>query len=272
MSFLENMNTPNPNLNNITGTKPSIWYDDYGYAYDETGKLVFPNVSSDASHSFSSFGLWWPTNPLDPLNPYPFRDVEKRIVYIWVNGILTFPGNSNNWNGKAATWINIHTPHKSEKIEYFVGPISRAFGQKKRSEKLSRTMSFYKDWDIVLGGHSNGCDVILDSLNATKPTNIKSLHFIAAACEADFERNGLNSLNIKDIHVYIGGKDCALNIAASWVGHILGYGILGKIGPQNAKIPIDVILKSDYDHTDWFSVENFEYTMEMMTGFKGKTP
>jgi hypothetical protein len=245
-----------------------------------------PDDPSQFPHGFGwphwPHGPHWPPDPFDPWGPFhpgpgpwhpgPRSAAEKRTVYIWVNGILTFPGDSNNWNGKAATWINIHTPHKSEKIEYFVGPISRAFGQKKRSEKLARTMSFYKDWDIVLGGHSNGCDVILDALNAMKPTNIKSLHLIAAACEADFERNGLNSLNINDVHVYIGGKDRALQLAASWVGHILGYGILGKIGPQNAKMKVETILKSDFEHNDWFSKENFEYTMEKITGYKGKTP
>jgi hypothetical protein len=253
------------------------------------------NMKNDDNipHSFGpgwSHGPFWPPDPFDPFGPFhpgpwgpspwgPWREPSstsstspKKLVYIWVNGILTFPGDSNNWNGKAATWINIHTPHKSEKIEYFVGPISRAFGQKKRSEKLARTMEFYKDWDIILGGHSNGCDVILDALNVMKPTNVKALHLISAACEADFERNGLNNLNINDVHVYIAGKDRALQLAASWVGHILGYGILGKIGPQNAKMKVETFLKSEFDHTDWFSKENFEYTMERITGYKGRTP
>lgn len=174
---------------------------------------------------------------------------------------MTLPGDSENWNGKAVTWTHIHTPHRAEKIEYFVGPVGRVLGQKRRSYKLARTMNFYKDWEIVLVGHSNGCDVILDSLNNYPNSyNIKALHLIAPACEADFEKNGLNNFNIDKVNVYIGTKDSALKIASSWIGRLLGYGILGKIGPINAKKLVEVT-KKEFDHNDWFKKENFDQTM-----------
>ena len=56
-------------------------------------------------------------------------------VTIYVNGILTFPGSSNNWNGRAVTWTHLNRDARAEKVEYFCGPIDRAFGQKERAQK-----------------------------------------------------------------------------------------------------------------------------------------
>jgi hypothetical protein len=195
----------------------------------------------------------------------------NNTVYIYVNGILTFPGDSENWNGKAVTWTHVHTDNKAEKIEYFVGPIGKVLGQKKRSYKLARTMSFYRGWDIVLVGHSNGCDVIVDSLNDYPDSyNIKEIHLFAAACEADFEKNGLNKLGVDKVKVYIGERDSALQFwASTWIGQWLGYGVLGKIGPLNAKMLIEVV-RMNFEHSEWFKGENFDKTMNSIIGVEGR--
>lgn len=191
-----------------------------------------------------------------------------RTVYILVNGILTFPGESDNWNGKGVTWVHLNTPHKAEKIEYFVGPISRVLGQKERSRKLIKTLTYYQGWDIVLVGHSNGCDVILDALSEMGWPRIEALHLISAACEADFNKNGLNvnQGQIGQVHVYMAAKDWALQLADTFTGRLFGYGALGKSGPINDERWVATFYEPQFGHSDWFHDDHFETTMRALTG------
>lgn len=198
----------------------------------------------------------------------------KRKVFIYVCGILTFPGVARNWTGRAVTWTHLHTPSKAEKIEYFVGPISRVLGQGFRAGKLLSTLEFYTGWQIHLIGHSNGCDVILDALAAAENRGggfprIHSLHLISAACSADFEHVRLNEFvadrKIRHLHVWIAGKDNALALADTFTGRALGYGALGRSGPLNNRVPFEQIHRPAFGHSDWFSEENFDATMQILT-------
>lgn len=190
-------------------------------------------------------------------------------IFIYINGILTKPAQAENWNGKAVTWTHLHTPHRAEKIEYYVGPISRVLGQKKRSAKLVKTLRFYDrdDWRIVLVGHSNGGDVICDALKDSARSvyeRITAIHLIAPANEADFDKNGLNAVGAPVV-VYIGTRDSALKIGSS-VGRFLGYGSLGKDGPKNARLPDVRTVFEDYGHSEWFTADNIDRTLQQITG------
>lgn len=186
-----------------------------------------------------------------------------RTVFIFVNGILTMPGASDNWNGKAVTWTHLHTPFRAEKVEYLVRPIGRILGQRKRAEKLAKTLTFYAGWSIVLVGHSNGCDVILDALASLDWPRIEELHLVSAACEADFNENGLNKYPaaIGRVCVYVAGKDWALTLAKSQLGRLLGYGALGKTGPVNARRAPEVITRPEFGHGDWFTPTHLNDSM-----------
>lgn len=188
-------------------------------------------------------------------------------IYIYVNGILTWPGDARNWNGRAVTWTHTMTDHKAEKIEYYVGPISRAFGQKKRAEKLARTLEFYQGWDIVLVGHSNGCDVILDTLRAHPEIRVYELHLISAACETNFGRNGLNARPQLPVTVWIAQQDRAMKWAALKPARWLGYGIMGKVGAQNVadRDRVQVVIEN-FGHSDWFSEAELPTTMARILG------
>lgn len=204
--------------------------------------------------------------------------MTKRVS-IFVCGILTFPGASRNWTGRAVTWTHRHTDQRAEKIEYFVGPISRAFGQRHRAHKLARTLEFYEGWDINLVGHSNGCDVILDTLREMPWMPIRSLHLISAACSADSRANGLDELLsgravpfsrpsepiVQRATVYIAGRDRALLLAGTITGKALGYGTLGRTGPVIWMHPVHVVKEPAYGHSDWFTPDNFDSTMKNVT-------
>lgn len=199
-----------------------------------------------------------------------------RQVFHLINGINTFPGCSTNWNGRGVTWLHTQTEARAEKIEYFCGPIDRAFGQKERAYKLAHTMSFYHDWDNVVVGHSNGAAVALAMMRDYEgwPT-ISHLHLVCGACEADFNLNGLNDWlraeRIGYVTVYIGGKDMALRLAHSAFARILGYGVLGLHGPLN-KAPdiadrVGIIRETPWDqygHSTCWADKEFDLTMDTL--------
>lgn len=206
------------------------------------------------------------------MSPVPMHPAfQPPTVFLFVNGILTVPGRATNWTGRAVTWTHLHTPHRAEKIEYFTGPVGRFLGNTARAEKLKHTLEFYRrqNWRVVLVGHSNGCDVILDALSLMAWPPIHSVHLISAACEADFSRNGLNAAGsrIQHLHVYIAEKDWALVLADTLAGRLLGYGVLGKKGPLNAtpQAEPDVIVKAPIGHGGWFDDEHFDGTLQRIT-------
>lgn len=212
----------------------------------------------------------------------------KPTVYIYVNGILTLPGASDGWTDRAVTWTHLNTQHRAEKFEYFSGALTRRLWQARRGRKLARMIGFYlkQGWRIHLVGHSNGCDVILRALNELRHdplpggrlTLIESLHLFGAACDADFDRNWLNSMlssgDVQRVRIYVGGRDWALRIAyytekvLRWVG--LGYGTLGRTGPigvwcNNSK-KVETVVEPQFGHSTWWGQDAiFHRTMEEIT-------
>jgi len=194
-------------------------------------------------------------------------------VYIYVNGILTWPGDSKNWNGRAVTWTHINSEAKAEKCEYWVGPISRAFGQKKRAEKLYVTSTYYRTWEQIIVGHSNGADVILSAMRDWPDfPHVSALHLVCGATNADFQKNMLNFFlllgRIDRVYVYVAGNDRALRLAHTIPGKILGYGTMGLGHYLNidarVKDRVSVINAGKwkhYGHSDCWKDENFDETM-----------
>jgi len=197
--------------------------------------------------------------------------MKPRRVYLYINGILTKPGKSENWNGKATTWTHLHTDDYAEKVEYYAGPISRAFGrgQMRRAEKLTRTIYHYvrSGWEVVLVGHSNGGNVIhnaIPMLTTKMRKAIKHVHLIAPASPADFEVNGLNHLNAP-VTVWRAGNDKALKMAKA-VGWLVGFGTLGLDGPRNEKVPVKVLDFPTWGHSTFFNDLELDRTMAEITG------
>lgn len=205
-----------------------------------------------------------------PAARLPAQDTPPTVC-LFVCGILTVPGAAGNWTGRAVTWTHLHTPHKAEKVEYYTGPVSRIAGDTRRATKLVRTLERYlaAGWRIILAGHSNGCDVILDALQMMAWPQIHALHLISAACEADFTRNGLNAAGrrIGHLSIYVAEKDWALVLADTLAGRWLGYGCLGKRGPLNAtgRSAPDRVVRQPIGHGEWFSTARFDETLRMIT-------
>lgn len=193
-----------------------------------------------------------------------------KSVTIFVNGILTFPGDTRDWNYRAVVWTHLKTESHAQAVEYFCGPIGRAFGQRKRAAKIVELLQAYEGWEITLVGHSNGCAVILAALASTLVyPMIKAIHLVSGACDADFDHNGLNEAledgRVGSVGVYIGGKDMALRLASHWIGRVLGYGVLGLHGPRNvsdaARPKVGILEWPTFGHSDCWRPEHFDRTM-----------
>lgn len=197
-------------------------------------------------------------------------------VYIVVNGILASPGDARGWTDRAVTWLHneAEVNVQAEKFEYFASALTRRIRQQAHAEDLAALIRRYSGREIHLVGHSNGCDLILRALRLTT-TGVRSVHLIAAACDEDFDRNGLNedlvSGQLGNVHVYTSPDDGVLKWAArpsrwllGWAG--LGYGLLGLVGPKFEARP-ELVTRDDrpgYGHSTWFSDEHFVETFKLI--------
>lgn len=198
----------------------------------------------------------------------------RKHIWIFVNGIMTFPGDADNWNARAVA----HCLSKgilADRMEYFVGPISRAFGQKARVKKLVGAIRWFRrsGFDISLCGHSNGCDVILRAAHTVSDRiQFQRIVLISAATPADCTTNHMNSLAaasaVKQFQVFCGGEDIPLKLVSlSHLAKLVGYGALGLHGPRNTTPTTEAITvvrkMPEYGHSDWFKVAggNFDDLM-----------
>jgi len=195
-----------------------------------------------------------------------------RRVFIYVNGILTFPGRSSNWTGRAVTATHLLTQARAEKVEYLSFPtLTRLLGQRRRVNRLIRTIGFYRGWKITLVGHSNGAAVIADALKRLDWYPIDEVILFSPACDADMERNGfaaaLREKRLSRVRIYIAGKDWALRLAMSFLGKLCGYGSLGLTGPRHFVSPaVQVVEKPNWNHSEWWTDTNFPWTMGEILG------
>lgn len=197
-----------------------------------------------------------------------------RRVFICINGILSDPGASDGWTDRAVTWLHLHTEHRAEKFEYASGALLRRLRQQARAEAIARMCEFYFSagcWEVVLIGHSNGCDLIARVLALCPGRHFRSVHLFAAAAEWAPFSVALHAGRVGRVFIYASRHDRALWWAGlsrklgRWAG--LGYGNLGREVPAAAEATagVTVIWRDDYDHSTWFERGlRFEATMQLL--------
>lgn len=200
---------------------------------------------------------------------------KKKTIFILVNGILTNPEDTHAWTDCAETWIETHCSARATRMEYKSGVLTRRIFQGKRINNLIEIVREYKGCDIILVGHSNGCEIICQALR-TSDIKAKEVHLVAAATSRDFNKNGLNealeSDRVGKLFLYGSTNDSALKKAKAfgWLGYIgLGYGWLGLDGPEHVSNiltgRLEMHWRDGYDHSTWWKSENFDKTMELIT-------
>jgi len=195
-----------------------------------------------------------------------------RDQFLFINGILTMPGNSRAWTDKAVQWFNRNAPENavSDKFEYYSPALLRRLYQDGHAADLAEVISEYAGARIHLVAHSNGCDLIARALRPTS-TQIHTIHLISAALERDFELNGMGERitrgQIHRIYCLCSKGDKVLGVLAratqvATLG-LLGYGDLGCRGAKKPVPPrVHHYWRDTMGHSDWFNPSNFTTTMD----------
>lgn len=203
-------------------------------------------------------------------------------VFILVNGILTWPGDSEGWTDRGVTWLQTRTTARAEKFEYACGAILRRLRQQSRAEAIAKMAAYYQQagFAVSLVGHSNGCDLVarvlaLRCFGSSFLQPIESVHLFAAATDERAIHAGLDHADVRRVFVYWSSHDRALHLARisrrlfGWAG--LGYGSLGlNPGALRHRTNVKLIARPAYDHSTWFERgHHFEATMQLIADNEG---
>ena len=197
-------------------------------------------------------------------------------VFIFCHGILSNPADSRVWDHRAVSWINRNTEWKGDNLPYVCGPISRAWHQGERIERLADLLTYYAGWDITLAAHSNGCDIAVNALRQSGAV-IHNLNLFNAATRPDWQSNGMNDVmksgRCGKVAVYCAGQDMALAfVHDNPFARLLGYGCLGVHGPRRVSALLAgrvATVRADpwtgFGHSTCWSEANFDSTMKLIT-------
>jgi hypothetical protein len=195
-------------------------------------------------------------------------------VHIAANGILK-DILIEGWNDDYCDFINLDPDPqlKARPFDNAVDAIFRKLYVGGYIRRLAIIYNRFRDDDIIGVGHSDGAYLHTEATRIFQG-NIAELHLIAAACDADFDKNGLNDAveagKVKRICCYCSEHDTALLLAGSFFGKLLGWGDLGRRGPQNmtpeAARVTSVIWRNDLDHCDWVNPQHLVETKNMILG------
>jgi len=207
----------------------------------------------------------------------PTSPAPRPRFYLYLNGILTRPEDRHSWTDRAVTWTESHYGHLADRYEYFSDALTRRLFQAARVRDCSTRLQQYSGVERIVVGHSNGADIAcrllqLEDDPTTPHLQLTSLHLLAPAAEADFEKNGLNHAlltgRLGHVHLYCSRTDTALRLAqaSQLLGFLgLGYGSLGRTGPRNVdpRIADRITLtwRDDFGHSTWFTPAEFARTM-----------
>jgi pimeloyl-ACP methyl ester carboxylesterase len=197
--------------------------------------------------------------------------------FVFANGILNCPGSSRGWTDLAVQWVNARTEHRADRFEYFSPILCRRLFLNRWTRDFAEVLSAYAGQELVLVGHSNGCELICRALRISGVT-VSHLHLISGACAADCYTNGLNAAlrsgRVGEVTAYVAEKDLPMKIARvsqnliGWLG--LGYGTLGLNGPTKidpaVQERVTVVREPNFGHSTWFEPQHFDDLMMTVTG------
>ena len=198
-----------------------------------------------------------------------------------------FLGGWHDWPNQACVWVNTNPVLKNTyaaTLLYFTTPWFAGLTRHRRALSLSKLIRAYsvKDWRIVIVAHSEGTATALLALRLAGWPKVHALHLLSGACDANFERNGLNFAmhceKVEKVFCYGEEKDSAMKLENSWIGKLCFL-----INLKDASLGL---VKEDVDgfrlarnvsasqrgkvterfapdgHSDWFLPSNFDNTMQ----------
>lgn len=198
-------------------------------------------------------------------------------AYILVPGIFSNTGDARNWAPVMASDINIgEEDGKGDEFRYFTNALDHKFKMNDRVQWIiALAVRYYAaGYDLTYVGHSDGCEMGRRVFLAG-PAIWGAAHFFAPACDADFQRNGLNGAlmdgKVGKLTVHASSADAVLGILARYTAWLpfIAYGTLGCDGPNNvaaeAASRLSVDMRHDLGHGDWFNDANWNATFQAIT-------
>lgn len=190
----------------------------------------------------------------------------NRTAYIFVPGVLSYPGSARNWTDRAVTWIhNRQTCECAEKFEYLALPATRNLLTARRASELARLIDGYpvEAFSLVVVGHSYGCEIVRRALQQSKrPANF--VHLIAPAVPTEPRHHRLKGLvtrgQIGFLNIYVSERENVLT------DRFLGGIAAAAIAKQFKDEHHTRVVGRRFKHSTWFSKTNFEHTMRQVVG------
>lgn len=139
-------------------------------------------------------------------------------VFVFVNGIENDPGKIEFTDTFPAR-VNEKGHDIGDAYEYAARGLFRRLTQKRHAKALADKILLHANRQVIPVCHSNGNDLLVRALrdDRLKLMQFPTLHMIAAACDADFSKNGLNEAMLRGtvgkVLVWRGGLDKAMLIA-----------------------------------------------------------
>jgi hypothetical protein len=203
-------------------------------------------------------------------------------VYIFINGINSLPSDQRGWTDRAVAWVLSQTDCLADAFEWFGGPLGAQLLAPLRTWQLLERLRTHSEnhpaSPIILVGHSFGCELICRVLRRPTCPQVADVWLIAAACDNDFRKNGLNraisTCVVQRVFCLQARQDGALALARvtskacrflRWLG--LDYGWLGLTGPYHVDVPsaVTTIRKPDrIGHSSWLTPDNLPATMQQI--------
>lgn len=195
----------------------------------------------------------------------------NRTAYIFVPGVLNYPGSSTNWTDRAVTWMNVTRPNScAEKFEYMALPLSRRIWANRRAEQLAALMERYpiESFSLVVAAHSNGCDLVRRALAiSARPANF--VHFFSPAVAADPRRHRLVRLvrdgRIGFLRIWLAGRDRVLG--PGFLGGVAVDAVRGQFAEEHHT---EVRAEATYGHGTWWKNGHFEGSMRRIAFHNGE--
>lgn len=188
-----------------------------------------------------------------------------RNCYIIVPGIHSSTKNNFDWFVRLAEDIMRKGARNPVALEYrySTNALTRRAAQQRRARELADIIDKWQKFNIILVGHSNGCDLIQRALKITH-AKVKTVHAFAGACENELKKTGFYDAFVYNrlgkLFVYASKNDRALKYAANisrlfnFIG--MGYGLLGYRGatgiPKSFQDKVVNIFDNTLDHNDYF--------------------
>jgi len=182
----------------------------------------------------------------------------KELCRVFIPGIW-----NNNWAEHAAL-LTKQAGHTAMVIDPISGFLANWFVKYRVTEIKRKLVELSRAYTVDTFTHSQGCMRALVAMQNCSAI-VRTMHLIAAACPEDCRTNGINDLlheepdRLGNVVIYVSPVDETLRKADSWIGQMLGFNDLGRVGPKwilKDVAPRVRVVRRNFGHSEWLEPYN----------------